>query len=135
MQETEKRKKKIPTLTLILAGVSIMAIAASIWFYVLYSNKQSESAKQQQIVDKVARVIALPQETPTVVTVADKDRLTNKQLATKVDNGDVLLVFAQSKKLVIYRPSSDKVTNMLSFENAEEVAPSTQSQTTNPAKK
>ncbi len=120
----EKTKRKVSTLTIILAAVCVVAITASVWFYILYSNKQSESAKQQQIVDKVARTIELPHETPTVVTVADKERLTNKQLASKVDNGDVLLVFAQAKQLVIYRPSSDKVTNMLSFENTAEVTQS-----------
>lgn len=124
MQE-EKKKKKLSKLTVALSALCIIAIGASVFFYLLYSGTQSETAKQQQIVDKVSKMIELPGEAPTVVTVADKTRLSNKQLATKVDNGDMLLVFAQSKRLIIYRPSIEKVTNMLTFENSAELAPDT----------
>jgi len=119
----EKKKRRISKPIIALSVVSILAIAASVFFYALYANTQSEASKQQKIVDKVAKTVELPGETPTVVTVADKDKLTNKQLAAKLDNGDVLLIFAEAKRLVVYRPGSEKVVNILSFANSAEVTP------------
>ena len=123
----EKKRKKLPKLTIALSILTVIAIGASVYFYLLYSGTQSQATKQQQVVDKIAKAVELPGEAPTVVTVADKTRLTNKQLADKVDNGDMILVFAQAKRLVIYRPSIAKVTNMLTFANTAELSSGTSS--------
>ncbi len=126
-----KKKRRVSKPVIALSTVSTLAIGASVFFYLQYATVHGEATKQQQIVDKIARAVELPDEKPTVVTVADKDRLTNKQLAAKVSNGDVLLIFANTKRLIVYRPASEKIVNMLSFENSADVT--TQSPSKTPA--
>ena len=56
----EKAKPRVSKLTILFALISVLAIAASVTFYFLYANKQSESSEQQQMVEKIGKVVELP---------------------------------------------------------------------------
>lgn len=118
----QTRKFHISKTTLALAFCCVVAISASVFFYLKYQESQNtEASHNAKVVDKVNKAVQLPNEAPVLVTVTDKSKLTNKQLANKVENDDVMLIFAKSKRLVVYRPSIDKVADILSFNTAEEL--------------
>lgn len=122
---SQKKKFHISKLTIALVVVCILAIAASVYFFMKYQETQNtEASNNAKIVEKVATTVQLPNETPVLVTVADKTKLANKQLASKVENDDVMLIFAKERRLVIYRPSVDKVADILTF-SANEQLPTT----------
>jgi hypothetical protein len=66
---------------------------------------------------EISKYIEVPaNETPTVLNVSDADAV-KKDNATLSDikNGDKLLFFTKSRKLVVYRPSSKKVVAAVSL--------------------
>lgn len=116
-----KYLKRYATPALIL--LCLLAISLSIIFFMKYKKAQNtDLAQQKKLVAQLSEVIELPQNvTPTIVTVADKDKLTNKALASRVENKDMLIIYAPTKRIIIYRPSTDKIIDMLSFETQAEL--------------
>lgn len=119
---THKKQRKPRIILILLIMICITASGASIFFFIKYREASStEEAAKQQLVGQISQTIQLPDETPAVVTVADKTKLTNKALAARLENNDKLLIFGNAKRLVIYRPSTKKVIDMLSFQNGTDV--------------
>jgi hypothetical protein len=61
-------------------------------------------------------VAFVPNETPVITTVLDKTKLTNKSLATHATNGDRLYIFSKAKRIMLYRPSTHQVVDMLTIQ-------------------
>lgn len=62
---------------------------------------------------KVGVHVLIPtNEMPTIATVSDKKDLKGQKFFTEAENGDILLVYNQTKKAILYRPSIDKVINI-----------------------
>ncbi len=67
----------------------------------------------QSIVGAVGKLGDIPQnETPTLYTVSDKTKLGNEIFFKDAENGDRLLFFPSSRKLVLYRPSTDRIIGL-----------------------
>lgn len=80
----------------------------------LLSNP-TELAKQQQeeLVALVGALVDLPSgETPTVATVSDLDKLKDQTFFERAQNGDKVLIYTNSKKAYLYRPSTNKIINI-----------------------
>jgi alpha-N-acetylglucosamine transferase len=111
-----------------LLVISIVAVSTSVVLYNKYKKTQdSGRAQAQQLVTQLSKVLDLPKVTPAVVTVTDKTKLGNQALAARVANQDTLLIYGAAKRIIIYRPSTKKVIDMLSFDKQAEVS-GTQSQ-------
>lgn len=82
------------------------------WFGI--KNDAADQAKLQKevenLVKEVNRIIQLPEgETPTLATVTDLDKVKEQPFFKNAQNGDKVLVYSQSKKAYLYRPSEKKV--------------------------
>ncbi len=117
----QKNKPRVSKLTIILAVVTLLAIGAGGYFYIQYQSATNERSANAKIVERIAQSVELPDETPVFITVVEKEKLSNKQLAAKVDNGDVMLIFSKAKRLIIYRPSIAKVADILGFSDEKEL--------------
>jgi hypothetical protein len=106
---------RISKVSLFLVGCCIVAVSAGVYFFVQYKAVEGEKNANAQLVAKIGQVVQLPSETPMIVTVADRSRLSNRQLASKVEDGDTMFIFARAKRLIVYRPATEKVVDMLSF--------------------
>lgn len=106
---------KIVTTVLVL--LCFCLAGSSVYFY---RNSKAvgddASVMHAEIIDKISSVLVLPDEAPTVITVVDRQRLSNQQLAQRVHNGDVVFIFSDANKLVIYRPDIEKVVDILSVQ-------------------
>lgn len=61
----------------------------------------------------VARIIQIPQEDPVMALVTNADSLIKEQpFYAGVTNGDVLLIFPQTGKAIIYSIKQDKLINV-----------------------
>lgn len=107
------KRTKIIIATLII--LCLVGVGSGVFFYVQYSQAQAKANQKEDLTKRISTIAEVPNESSTLVTVADKTRLQNKQLADKVDNGDVLMIFAKSQRLIIYRPNDNKIVDMLSF--------------------
>jgi hypothetical protein len=124
--ESEQRHKTgsgRKTVIVLLLVLLLLAAGCSALFFIKYKQavNKAPANERQQILSKIEPIIALPDEQPELSTVLDTTKLTNQTLRQRANNGDKLLIYSKAKRLVIYRPSSGKVVDMLTIQ----VAPQT----------
>jgi len=119
---------------LIMAILVIGGVFGSWYFYGKYqelkANPNVEAQKQTaSFVSKVGKLMELPaNETPTVATISDKEKLKGQLFFKTAENGDVLLAYTTtSMQAILYRPSTDKIINVapISLNQAENLAQGT----------
>lgn len=64
---------------------------------------------ETDIVKAVGNLIQLPEEAPSVATVTDLAPLREQAFFAEAEVGDVVLMFPQSRKALLYRPSENKL--------------------------
>lgn len=107
----------------ILTAITILLIAAlpSAYFYNKYQDSKAASEDSAQVekeeamklVTEVREHALLPtDEEPTVATVSDISKLQGQAFFLDAANGDKVLVYSNAKKVVLYRPSIQRVINM-----------------------
>lgn len=110
-----KKIKFSKLLLLFVIVVAIGGIAASVYYYERYqslkSNPNLEAQKEtESLVATVGKIMDLPtNETPTVATIADKDKLNDQAFFKNAQNGDKLLAFTKAMQAILYRPSANKI--------------------------
>lgn len=84
--------------------------------YSKLKNDPTIVAKEEtkSLVDQVAKLAVLPTgEEPTVATVTDVDKLKDQPIFAKAENGDKLLIYAGAGKAFLYRPSDNKLVDVI----------------------
>lgn len=123
-------------LTPLLALVVVVALGAAGYFYMQYADVQkalmsaqskpgstAAAAADAKVVGMVEKLIELPKdESPTLATVSDKSKLATQSFFKNAQNGDKLLIFVKSKKVILYRPSEDKIIEVGTI-NVSQAAP------------
>ena len=108
--------------TTILATIAVVYMAvstfAAVRFYDLYktyeakvpvSDKEAEK-ETNMLVTQLKKIMEVPNETPVIATVKDKESLKAQQaFFAQAENGDKLIVFQTARKAVLYRPSVGKI--------------------------
>lgn len=103
----------------IIAGILLVGLAAAaVYFYIQYQNikknpNQVAKAETEALVAQVSKLIDLPKdETPTIATVLDKEKLKDQPFFAGAENGDKILIFTKAKKAIIFRPSQNRLINV-----------------------
>lgn len=108
----------------LFALVVLMAagsIGASVFFFQRYQKIQkllqnpTEAAKEETrtLVAKVGTIIDLPKgEEPTVATITDVNQLQDQLFFIKAKNGDKVILYTNSGKVILYRPSENKIIDV-----------------------
>ena len=71
-----------------------------------------EAAKEdvKQLIEKIGKLIVVPKdETPTVATVTDAEKLKSSPFFTNAQKGDRVLIYTTAKKAILYRPVENKI--------------------------
>jgi C4-dicarboxylate transporter len=107
----------------IVGGVAVMAIviigvAAGVFFWSQRKDNPGDllmnmTDDQSEVVKQVQRLMELPDETPSVVTVMDKTKLPEQAFFAKAENGDKVLLYTSTEKAILYRPSSKKLIEVM----------------------
>ena len=115
-------------LTIVLIIALLGSIGAAIYFYKQYSNVKNSNAQAEltDLKSKLAAHMMLPSEEPTLATVTDKSKLEGQPFFQGAENGDKVLIFTQAKRAVLYRPSSDRIIDVVPVNVTQPVNPSEQ---------
>ncbi len=110
-----KMKKILFILVVLLA---IGGIVTSVYYFKQYSalrsNPNLEVQKEtENLVNSLGKLMELPaDETPTVATVLDVEKLQDQPFFAKAQNGDKLLAYTKTMQAILYRPSANKIINV-----------------------
>ena len=73
----------------------------------------TQTAEVQNIIAEVSKHIVLPaNEVPTAAVVSDLSKLAGQQFFERAQLGDVVLVYANVRRVVLWRPSSQKIVEV-----------------------
>jgi len=127
MSESEDRLSvfKKPVTWIVVAVVFALVGIGGVGLY-QYKKVQAELQKvktsasgpltddrQRELITEVSSRIMLPaDEKPTVAVVSDINRLKDQQFFSNGQNGDVVLIYMNSKKAVLYRPAEKKIVEV-----------------------
>jgi hypothetical protein len=78
----------------------------------LQGTDAEASAEVKALVSKVGKLIVLPEEEPTVATVTDPSKLAGQAFFATAKTGDKVLIYANAKKAVLYRPEEGKIVEV-----------------------
>jgi len=76
---------------------------------VLHNPSTGAAEEAGALIKKVSVHMALPSEKPTIAVVENAKKLAGQAFFKHAHNGDKVLMYTQSKKAILYRPSEDKV--------------------------
>jgi hypothetical protein len=101
--------------------VALFGIGSSAYFFRQYKLSEEQrgvsgnifSKETETVIAKVKKLVVLPPEEPKIMTVQNVAELKKTQrFFADVEDGDVVLVFENAKKAVVYRPSANLVVNI-----------------------
>ncbi len=104
-----------------LVIVAIVGSAGSVYFYKQYSalkaNPDAQAQKESAaLIAALGKHIVLPSdETPSVVTIVDKSKLSDQPFFKSAENGDILFAYINTKEAILYRPSADRIVQVASI--------------------
>lgn len=104
----------IPILTLLL----LAAAGTSVYLYLQMQSikRDPQAAAQAEVTDlisEVGQLILLPgDETPTVATVADPEKLKEQAFFAKAKAGYKVLLYTNAKKAILYDPDTKKIVEV-----------------------
>lgn len=145
-EETKKTTKKAQTTPyrvylMALLGLAVLGGAGYFgWmkYNQMYNSPEAVTAAQvaeaeaekKVILEDISKLMLLPEGDPVLFKVSNKDQMRAQQAFFKdTENDDVLLVFQQAGKAIIFRPSSKTIINVgpVNFDNT--AAPTTSTST------
>lgn len=108
-----KTAKSVLVFILIIGVAGLLATTG--YFYYQYQQvvKNPAEISQKELaaaIKNIERSIDLPDdETPTFATITDKSKVQDQPFFSAVENGDKVLIYPNSRKAILYRPSSKKI--------------------------
>lgn len=94
-----------------------MTVTAGYFYWQYRSLKQNPNAleekKVRETIDRVGKLLVLPRdETPTMATVDDREKLKDQAFFADAENGDKILLYTQSRKAIIFRERENRIVNV-----------------------
>lgn len=120
--EIPPKKRRLPGIfdrkTIAALLLLVLIAAPGYYFYAKHQDTRrrlNELQAQQEdmptaLINKVGRHVLLPEgEQPTIATVTDVSKLSGQPFFARAAKDDKVLVYNQSRRAILYRPSVDKV--------------------------
>lgn len=121
MTPTAKPKKGIrvrKTTFFIIIIIAIAGLYGCFHYYNKYkaltTDPNAEAQKMtMELVGVLGKLMELPaDETPTVATISDKEKLAGQVFFKNAENGDILFAYTNAMKAILYRPTTNKIINV-----------------------
>lgn len=110
----------------LLVVALVAAVGCAGYFYYRYRELTGNQAQKEteELVRQISKVMVLPEEVPTLATVADSSKLVGQRFFKRAINGDKVLIFPLASKAILYRPSNKKIIEVAAVQsNTPELKP------------
>lgn len=114
----------------LLSLLIALGVVGAGYYYIGYKSlmkqvpneqEQAKKVEDKTFLDKVKAIYELPTgEEPTIATVVDREKLKDQPFFSKVLNGDKLLIYSSAKRVILYRPDSNKVIDVMPINVGDE---------------
>lgn len=110
-------------INIIIIFIAIIAISFGIYFYnkintIENSTNDKRKVEISTLISKVSELYLFPEgEIPTIATVSDPSLLKNQAFFNNTQTDDKVLIFSKSGKAVLYRPSINKIIEIITIRN------------------
>ena len=119
--QAPKKRMVFSRKTKLMGAVIILVLFIAGGFYFFSKSKSLKNTQNAVAQNEVANLITavgklmeLPiGETPTVATVKDKEKLKDQVFFANAQNGDQLLAYSKAMKAILYRPSTNKIIEVM----------------------
>lgn len=112
----DKKSFSATKITIILLALMLcLSLGAGIYFYKKsISNTPKDTQKElQDTVKIIGKLMVLPSdETPTLATVNDPEKLKNQAFFANAKVGDKVLIYTNAKKAILYNPAQNKIVEV-----------------------
>lgn len=147
IKDKQTRKGRINKLNAVILVLVLLVVGGGYFGYTQYDDLKKENqklsdpqeaakAETERIKKEIAELIEVPQdETPTIATVVDPAKLGNQEFFKKAQKDDRVIIYAQAKKAILYRPSTKKIIEVapLNIGNTTSTSGSSAPEATTPA--
>ncbi len=89
--------------------IALFAIPVAAYSMKPETPKDVAQAEIDSITEKVALLMDIPSEVPTIASISDASKLRGQAFFAKAQNGDKVLIFNAAQKAVLYRPATNKI--------------------------
>lgn len=73
---------------------------------------QRIATDDEVVMESLNKIIVLPNGIPSIATVTDKEKLADQPFFQKAENGDKVIIYSESKRAYLFRPSEQKIIDM-----------------------
>jgi len=127
VKETPRKRRRLGPLqkkilfivlvVLLIAGISSFLTVAYLRInpepFGLLKGPALIKVEEKAIVDKISKSLTLPEgEDPTMATVTEPEKLSGQFFFKDAKKGDKLLIYQNAKKVILYRPSENRVVEV-----------------------
>lgn len=113
--ETPRQNRALSAIV-VLVILLFLSVGIAGYFYYQYKNVATVSGEVDEIASlkkTIGAMIELPEgEDPTLATVTDKEKLAEQPFFQKAENGDKVLIYANTGRAILYRPSTKKIVDV-----------------------
>lgn len=111
----------------ILSILVVLLAVFSFYFYNKARNLENPNlataAEIKSITSQIEKYFVLPKdETPTLATVSDPEKLRDQAFFAQAEKGDKVLIYTNSRRAILWRPSISKIIEV-SIVNQSPLAP------------
>jgi hypothetical protein len=116
-----RRKIMKNSVIAIVILVLVVLSGTTIYFYrqwkeIKTSPQVSAQKEANLIIGKISRFMDLPTgEEPTLATVTNVEKLKDQPFFANAQNGDKALVYSKAGKAILYRPSTNRIIEVISL--------------------
>lgn len=119
-EEQSPKKFRIPLIVKLIFVVVLLTGASGVSVYAVLQRPDifgletidAQRQESESALVRLKQILALPDEEPTVANVTNEDALKNQKFFSNVKNGDVVFIYNNAKKVVLFRPSENKIIDV-----------------------
>jgi len=102
--------KKLLKVNIRKLGIALIALLIVLVSLLIWLTLQ-KPVDRSSIISRVAHHMVLPSDVPVVAEVVDVDKI-QSSLKKIAEKGDYILLYDKKQKVIVYRPSSDKIIDV-----------------------